>query len=62
MTLFGLGSTLGMAIVSGLFGWPLARLGSNHLLARTITLVVGCVSTVLGLSWGFAAFSRLSIW
>jgi hypothetical protein len=62
MTLFGLGSTLGMAALSGLLGWPLARLGSNHLLTRTVTLLVGCVSTGMGVWWGYAAFSRLSIW
>jgi hypothetical protein len=62
VTLFGLGSTLGMAALSGLMGWPLARLGSNHLLARTVTLLVGCVSTLMGVWWGYAAFARLSIW
>src|SRR5262249_56190029 len=30
MALFGLGSTLGMAALSGLLGWPLARLGANQ--------------------------------
>ena len=62
VTLFGLGSTLGMAALSGLIGWPLARLGANHLLARTLTLLVGCVSTGMGVWWGYAAFARLSIW
>ena len=33
VTLFGLGSTFGMAALSGLIGWPIARLGANHLLA-----------------------------
>jgi hypothetical protein len=59
LILFGLGSTLGMAALSGLLGWPLARLGSNHVLARVVTLLVGCVSTALGVQWGHAAFSRL---
>ena len=59
MALFGLGSTAGMAALSGLLGWPLARLGSHHLVARCVTLVVGCTSTVLGVWWGQAAFGRL---
>jgi high-affinity nickel-transport protein len=62
MALFGVGSTLGMAIVSGLLGWPLARLGANQLVARTVSLTVGCVSTLLGVWWGLStvvsAFSR----
>jgi len=52
MALFGVGSTLGMAIVSGLLGWPLARLGANQAVARTVSVTVGCVSTLLGVWWG----------
>jgi hypothetical protein len=62
MALFGIGSTLGMAIVSGLLGWPLARLGANQTVARTVSLTVGCVSMLLGVWWGLsivgAGFSR----
>ena len=49
--LFGVGSTAGMAVLSGLLGWPLARLGANLWFTRTVSLVVGCVSTALGLVW-----------
>src|SRR6185295_1350556 len=45
MALFGLGSTLGMAALSGLLGWPVARAGSHRGFARGISLAVGCVST-----------------
>src|SRR5580693_4492106 len=41
MTLFGLGSTLGMAALSGLLGWPLARLGKHAAVARGLSLLVG---------------------
>jgi hypothetical protein len=62
MALFGIGSTVGMAIVSGLLGWPLARLGANQTVARTMSLTVGCISMLLGVWWGFsiveAGFSR----
>ena len=53
MMVFGLGSTLGMAALSGLLGWPLARAGSHRGLARGLSLAVGCVSTVLGVVWGY---------
>jgi hypothetical protein len=59
MALFGFGSTLGMAALSGLLGWPAARLGSNRALARTMSVVVGCVSIALGVFWGYPLTSRL---
>ena len=51
MALFGLGSTLSMAALSGLLGWPLARLGSHRAFGRTISLTVGAMSVSLGLMW-----------
>jgi hypothetical protein len=59
MAVFGLGSTLGMAALSGLLGWPLARAGRSRGLARALSLAVGCVSTVLGLAWGYPLLARL---
>jgi hypothetical protein len=59
MAVFGLGSTLGMAMLSGLLGWPLARLGSHRGVLRAVSLAVGCVSTVLGLAWGYPLLGRL---
>jgi hypothetical protein len=59
MALFGFGSTLGMAVLSGLLGWPAARLGSNRTLARAVSVVVGCISIALGLFWGYPLTSRL---
>ncbi len=47
VTLFGVGSTLSMAAMSGLLGWPLARLGAHHVLARGIGCVVGLGSAAL---------------
>jgi hypothetical protein len=52
MAVFGLGSTLGMAALSGLLGWPLARAGRHRLLGRAVSLAVGCTSTALGLFYG----------
>ena len=52
MAVFGLGSTLGMAGLSGLLGWPLARVGQHRALARAVSLAVGCTSTALGVFYG----------
>src|SRR3954471_22184085 len=40
MVLFGLGSTAGMAALSGVLGWPLGRLAKHPSLARALSLVV----------------------
>jgi hypothetical protein len=52
ISLFGLGSTLGMAALSGVLGWPIARLGTNRKMARAMSLAVGFVSIALGIVWG----------
>jgi len=57
--LFGIGSTLGMAALSGLLGWPLARAGGNRAVARGISFAVGLVSIALGLAWGYPLVQRL---
>jgi hypothetical protein len=59
MGLFGLGSTLGMAALSGVLGWPLARLGAHRGLARAVSLVVGGVSIALGIAWGYPLITRI---
>ena len=53
LLLFGAGSTVGMAALSGLLGWPIARLGANHAFTRSFSLAVGCISGALGLLWGY---------
>ncbi len=59
VVLFGLGSTLSMAALSGLLGLPLARIGSNALVGRAVSIAVGAVSTTIGIAWGVAAWGRL---
>jgi hypothetical protein len=59
MAVFGLGSTVGMAVLSGLLGWPLARIGRHRGLARAMSLLVGCVSTILGIAWGYPLLARV---
>jgi nitrile hydratase accessory protein len=53
LMLFGVGSTVGMVVLSGLLGWPIARMGAHHVCARTFSLAAGSVSTALGLFWGY---------
>jgi hypothetical protein len=55
MVLFGVGSTLGMAAMSGLLGWPLAYIGNHRRVARGVSFIVGCLSTVIGLVYGSRA-------
>jgi len=57
--LFGLGSTLSMAALSGALGWPLARLGNHAAIGRTMSIAVGAVSTAIGIAWGLAAWGKL---
>ena len=59
LALFGIGSILGMAALSGLLGWPIARVGGHRATARSLSLAVGCVSTVLGVFWGYPLIGRL---
>ena len=58
LALFGVGSTLGMAALSGLMGWPIARVGAHGAVARSVSLTVGGVSIALGLYWGYPLISR----
>lgn len=50
--LFGLGSVVGMAALTGLLGAPLARLNRAPLWAGRVLLLVGLLSVALGLWWG----------
>lgn len=59
IALFGLGSVVAMASISGLWGWPLARLASRPQAVRWLTASAGLFSAALGLSWGLAAMTRL---
>lgn len=60
MVLFGLGSTLGMAALSGLIGWPMAKLGSHRTAGRAVSMAVGVVSVAIGIAWGYRFVARLA--
>ena len=59
LTLFGIGTIAGMVVLSGLLGWPMARLGNHRVFMRAISLVVGSVSTALGLFWFYPLIEGL---
>ena len=59
MALFGFGSTVAMCLLSALLGWPIARLGSRRGFTRAMSFAVGCISTGLGLLWGYPLVVRL---
>ena len=59
LAVFGIGTTIGMAVLSGLLGWPLARVGGDGLTMRILSLAVGTVSTALGVIWGAPVIAEL---
>jgi nitrile hydratase accessory protein len=59
LVLFGIGSTVGMAVLSGLLGWTLARVGGHRATVCSLSLAIGGASTALGLFWGYPLVSRL---
>lgn len=59
LALFGLGSIVGMAALSGVLGWPVARFGSRRAVGRGVSLLLGCISIGLGLVWGYPLMARL---
>ncbi len=52
VALFGLGSVMGMAALSGVAGWPLSRLGRSPKVVRVLTTATGLVAFCLGVVWG----------
>jgi ABC-type nickel/cobalt efflux system permease component RcnA len=57
VTLFGLGSIVGMALLSGIAGWPLARLASNPRLSRGLSFATGAFAIVVGFMWAWPTLS-----
>jgi high-affinity nickel-transport protein len=58
LALFGAGTTVGMAVLSGLVGWPLARIAAHPWAVRTLSIGVGSVSVILGLVWSAPLLAR----
>jgi hypothetical protein len=50
---------LGMALLSGLVGWPLARVGQRPAVARLLGGATGLFSIALGFFWGWPLLGRV---
>ncbi len=60
IALFGAGSAIGMACLTGLAGWPLARMSrSSPRLLGAVTGAAGAISLLLGSFWGWSAIRAL---
>jgi len=57
--LFGVGSIAAMSAISGLAGWPLARLVRRPALATFLLGVAGLLSVVLGIVWAWIPVRHL---
>jgi sulfite exporter TauE/SafE len=55
IALFGVGSIIGMAALTGIAGWPLARVDRSRHLSRWLAAATGTFSLLLGAGWGWAA-------
>jgi hypothetical protein len=60
IVLFGAGSIGGMALLSGLAGWPLGRLAHHPWAARLLAAATGLVSLAVGIAWGLPLLWRLA--
>ncbi len=59
IALFGLGSLLGMAALSGAAGASMGLFGGGRGVRRGLSLVAGALSLGLGIAWGWPLVSRL---
>jgi ABC-type nickel/cobalt efflux system permease component RcnA len=59
VSVFGLGSVLGMALISGAAGWPLARAARHPVLARAVAFATGTLALVVGTIWAWPAVTGL---
>jgi hypothetical protein len=57
--LFGFGSIAAMSAISGLAGWPLARVARRPVAAKFVLAVAGMTSIVLGVAWAWNPLHRL---
>jgi hypothetical protein len=59
VALFGIGSMIGMAALSGIAGWPLARLGRDPRMGRLLSAISGVIALGLGFGWGWPLVNQL---
>jgi hypothetical protein len=59
LALFGFGSVLGMAALSGVAGWPLARIARRPAFARALSAATGAASASFGVYWAWPFAAKL---
>ena len=59
LTLFGVGTTAGMVVLSGLLGWAIAKAGSDRFVARILSVTAGALSIGLGFAWAIPVVEAL---
>jgi hypothetical protein len=59
VSVFGAGSMLGMAALSGIAGWPLARLGRAPRAGQWLGGLSGLLALALGICWGWPLLRQL---
>jgi hypothetical protein len=59
IALFGFGSIAAMSAISGLAGWPLARVARRPAAARFLFVVAGAASGAVGVVWACISLKRL---
>ncbi len=59
IAVFGAGSVIGMALLTGLAGWPLMQLARSPRLSAALLGLTGLVSSGVGLWWGFESSAKL---
>lgn len=59
IVLFGLGSAVGMALLSGLMAWPISSVDANGRVRQYISSVGGALSIVLGFAIGWPLVTQL---
>ena len=59
IALFGAGSVLGMALLSGVAGWSLERLGRRRSAAQALGCATGILAMGLGIFWAWPLLPRL---
>jgi hypothetical protein len=58
MALYASGAVLGMALLAGIAGAPLAHLAQRPAVSRGLVAASGLLSLSVGLAWGYPILSR----
>jgi hypothetical protein len=59
MAMFGLGSIVGMMVLTGLAGWPLGRVARHPRSGHWLALGTGSLAVIVGGWWGLSIVRAL---